>query len=311
MDVLVTGGAGFIGSNLVARLVERGDNVRVLDNFSTGLKGNVSDRAELVEGDVTDERLVRKASRGVQVVFHLAAHTSVPRSLDDPLATNWVNTQGTLCVLQAARENGVRRVVASSSSSVYGGTGTLPSKETEPCWPRSPYAVSKLAAEHYCRVFAQLHGLEAVALRYFNVYGPGQRPGSRYAAAVPLFVQALSRGQPPVIYGDGQQSRDFTFVTDVVDANLAAASAPAEAVAGRVLNIAYGRSHTLVELLATLGRVMGVVPQARHLEARPGDVRHSLADITAARAALGFEPKVGLEEGLRRTVEWASTWAPS
>lgn len=304
MKVLVTGGAGFIGSNLVARLLDEGFGVRVLDDFSTGRRENVDVRAELIEGDIDDDELVREAVRGAHVVFHQAAAGSVARSVAQPLVTDRVNTHGTLTVLKACLDSGVQRVVSASSSSVYGDAGALPSVETGTPMPRSPYAVSKLAGEHYCRVFTQVYGLETVTLRYFNVYGPKQRPDSSYAAVIPLFISALSTGQQPIVHGDGQQSRDFTFVDDVVEANLAAAQAPAPAAAGGVFNIACGGSHSLLELLDVLGREMGVSMAPVHTEPRPGDIRASQADVTAARQVLGFEAKVSFEEGLRRTVGW-------
>lgn len=311
VTVLVTGGAGFIGSNLVTRLVERGEGVRVLDDFSTGYRENVDPEVELVEGSTVDEKLVREAVESAEVVFHQAARVSVARSVEDPVATDWVNTHGTLTVLKAALDAGVRRVVYASSSSVYGGAAPLPCVETAQLLPRSPYAVSKLAGEHYCRVFTQLYGLETVALRYFNVFGPRQRPDSAYAAVIPLFIRALARGEPPVVHGDGQQSRDLTFVDDVVEANLAAAYAPAQVVTGRVFNIARGGSRSLLELLAVLGRVMGVTIAPVHTEPRAGDIRLSQADVNAARVALGFEAQVSLEEGLRRTVAWFDSLAAS
>ncbi len=303
VKVLVTGGAGFIGSNLAARLLGEGYAVRVLDDFSTGRRENVDGRVELIEGDIADEELVREAVRGVQVVFHQAAAGSVARSVARPLVTDRVNTHGTLTVLKASLDSGVHRVVSASSSSIYGGAGALPSVETGTPMPRSPYAVSKLAGEHYCRVFTQVYGMETVTLRYFNVYGPRQRPDSSYAAVIPLFIRAFSVGQQPVIHGDGRQSRDFTFVDDVVEANLAAARAPA-AAAGGVFNIACGGSHSLLELLEVLGREMGVSTAPVHAEPRPGDIRASQADVTAAREVLGFEAKVSFEEGLRRTIGW-------
>jgi UDP-glucose 4-epimerase len=301
VTVLVTGGAGFIGSNLVGRLIERGGDVRVLDDLSSGTRENLPAKAELFEGDVADASLVHNALAGVEVVFHLAARTSVARSVEHPLATDTTNVHGTLTVLKASVDAGVRRVVCASSSSVYGGAATLPSAETAPLLPRSPYAVSKLAGEHYCRVFHELYGLETVALRYFNVFGPRQRPGSAYAAVVPLFIRALFSNERPVVHGDGHQSRDFTFVDDVADANLAAATAPAQEAAGRVFNIAGGDSHSLLEL----GHLIGVVPEPLYAKPRPGDIRHSQADVSAARQVLGFDAKVSFEEGLRRTVEWS------
>jgi nucleoside-diphosphate-sugar epimerase len=304
VKVLVTGGAGFIGSNLVIRLLDEGYAVRVLDDLSTGRRENVDARAELIEGGIDDEALVGEAVRGAQVVFHQAAAGSVARSVAQPLVTDRVNTHGTLTVLKASLDSGVQRVVSASSSSVYGGAGTLPSVETAIPLPRSPYAVSKLAGEHYCRVFTQVYGLPTVALRYFNVYGPRQRPDSAYAAVIPLFIAALSAGQQPIIHGDGQQSRDFTFVDDVLEANLAAARVPAAAAAGRVFNIACGGSHTLLELLDVLGREIGVNVPPVHTEPRPGDIWASQADVSAARQLLGFESTVSFEEGLHRTVAW-------
>ncbi len=304
VKVLVTGGAGFIGSNLVSRLLDEGYAVRVLDDLSTGRRENLDTRAELIEGDIDDEAIVREAVRGAELVFHQAAAGSVARSVAQPLVTDRVNTHGTLTVLKASLDAGVQRVVSASSSSVYGGAATLPSVETATPSPRSPYAVSKLAGEHYCRVFAQVYGLATVALRYFNVYGPRQRPDSAYAAVIPLFIAAFSAGQQPILHGDGHQSRDFTFVDDVVEANLAAARAPSAAAAGGVFNIACGGSHSLLELLDVLGREMGVNVPPVHTEPRPGDITASQADVTAARQVLGFEAKVSFEEGLRRTVAW-------
>jgi UDP-glucose 4-epimerase len=304
MTVVVTGGAGFIGSNLVNRLIEQGESVRVLDNLSTGYGDNVPSQVELVEGDVADEEAMRHAVAGADRVFHQAAARSVIGSVEHPLLTDTSNTHGTLNVLKAALDAGVRRVVYASSSSVYGGAAPMPTAETAPLVPRSPYAVSKLAGEHYCRVFSELYGLETVALRYFNVYGPRQRPDSAYAAVVPLFIGALLSGQAPVVHGDGRQSRDFTFVDDVVEANLAAAHAPAEDVTGKVFNIACGGSHSLIDLLETLNRLLGVVVAPVHTEGRAGDVRHSQADVSAARARLGFTARVSFEEGIGRTIAW-------
>jgi UDP-glucose 4-epimerase len=304
MKVLVTGGAGFIGSHVVDALVLRGDDVVVLDDLNTGFRGNVHPDAHLVVGSVADEDTVREAVDGCELVFHEAAHKAVLRSVEHPLTTDTANTHGTLTVLTAARDAGVRRFVHASSSSVYGGATTLPTPEADAMNPRSPYAVSKLAAEHYCRVFAELYGLETVALRYFNVYGPRQRPDATYAAVIPLFIDALAHGRAPIVHGDGLQSRDFTYVSDVVNANLAAANAPAEKCAGRVYNIAAGKPASLLDLLRILGELLDVTPNPDFVDPRPGDVRHSQADASAAAADLGFECRVDLHEGLQRTVEW-------
>jgi UDP-glucose 4-epimerase len=304
MRALVTGGAGFIGSNLVGALVDAGGDVVVLDDLSTGFAENIAGAATVVEGEVSDPDAVARAVAGCEIVFHLAAHRAVLRSVEQPLETDRANVGGTLTVLVAARDAGARRVVCASSSSVYGGAEQLPTPETAPLLPRSPYAVSKLAGEHYCRVFWELFGLETVALRYFNVYGPRQRPDSRYAAVIPLFVDALLRGVPPQVHGDGLQSRDFTFVADAVSANLRAAEAPAQRCAGRAYNVAGGASYSLLDLIAILERIIGVEVAPSFAAPRAGDVRHTQADIGAAAADLGHRPSVPFEEGLTRTVEW-------
>ena len=257
MRTLVTGGAGFIGSHLVDALVDEGHDVVVVDDLSNGLDANLNPNADVEIGSITDDDLIARAVHDVEVVFHLGALGAVPRSLHDPLRTDEVNVRGTLTVLHAACEAGVRRVVYASSSSVYGGATVLPTPESAPLRPRSPYAVSKLAAEWYCRVFAERFPIETVALRYFNVYGPRQRPDATYAAVIPLFTTALLRGEAPTVFGDGKQSRDFTYVGDVVAANLAAASAPAS-VSGSVFNVAPGTSHTLLELVDELRDILGV-----------------------------------------------------
>src|SRR5215471_28039 len=305
MRTLVTGGAGFIGSHLVDALLARGDQVVVLDDLATGRLANVAPGARFVEGDVADPAAVAGAAAGCEVVFHQAALGSVARSVDDPAASDRANVAGTLTVLTGARAAGVRRVVLASSSSVYGGAHQLPTPESAPLVPRSPYAVTKLAGEHYARVFWEIHGLETVALRYFNVFGPRQRPDSAYAAVIPAFLRARAGGEAPRIHGDGRQSRDFTYVADVVQANLRAAAAPADGCAGRAFNVARGEPVTLLALLDAVAAACGgppVVPV--HGPRRPGDVRHSHADIAAARRALGYAPSVTLAEGLARTAAW-------
>ena len=302
MHVLVTGGAGFIGSHLVDALVARGDSVRVLDDLFSGAADNVNQAADLVTGSVADESVVRAAVDGADLVLHQAAHRAVLRSVEDPLATDTANAHGTLTILKAAADAGVSRVVYASSSSVYGGAAQLPTPESTPTLPRSPYAVTKLVGEHYCRVFAELYGLETVALRYFNVFGPRQRPDSAYAAVIPLFVEALRTGEAPIVHGDGKQSRDFTYISDVVAANLAAVAAPAEACSGRAYNVAAGESHSLLDLLSILQVILGVEAAPVHTEPRPGDVRHTRGDPVLARRDLGFECEIGFEEGLRRTI---------
>ncbi|HEX6567777.1 MAG TPA: SDR family oxidoreductase [Acidimicrobiales bacterium] len=304
MRALVTGGAGFIGSHLVDALVARGDEVVVLDNLATGRVENLSDGALFIEGDVADEAAVARAVEGCEVVFHQAALGSVARSVERPLASDDSNVHGTLAVLQGAHRAGVRRVVLASSSSVYGGASQVPTPESAPLVPRSPYAVTKLAGEHYARVYRELHGLETVCLRYFNVFGPRQRPDSEYAAVIPLFIDALLTGQAPRVHGDGRQSRDFTFIADTVQANLCAASAPAERCAGKAFNIARGKPASLLDLLDILAGVLGVGVTPVHGDPRPGDVRHSHADIGAARRDLGYEPAVSFRDGLARTLAW-------
>jgi len=305
---LVTGGAGFIGSNLVEALLERGHTVTVLDNFSTGRRENLAafrDRINLVEGDISVLDDARRAVEGVEVVLHQAAIPSVPRSIEDPISSNEANVLGTLNVLVAARDAGVQRVVYASSSSVYGDQAVNhPKVETMTPQPISPYAVGKLAGEYYCQVFHAVYGLETVALRYFNVFGPRQDPGSAYAAVIPLFVSALLRGEPPTVHGDGEQTRDFTFIGNVVAGNLLAAEAPAEQAAGRVFNLAAGQRTSLNKLVSYLQEILDCQVQPVHTGPRPGDIKHSWADVDRARAHLGYEPQVGFLEGLRRTVAW-------
>jgi UDP-glucose 4-epimerase len=302
--VLVTGGAGFIGSNLVRRLLELGHDVRVLDNFSTGNRRNlvdVADEIEIVEGELRSYERVHNATRGVEVVFHQGALPSVPRSVQDPLTTGAVNVEGTLNVLLAARDEGVRRIVNASSSSVYGNTGALPRVETQFPDPISPYAVSKLAAERYCVSFARVYGLETVTLRYFNVFGPNQDPTSQYSAVVPRFIAAVDAGDPVPIYGDGEQSRDFTYVDNVVDANVLAAEA--SDASGAVLNVATGESRSVNALADTIGELLAKPVEREFLPPRAGDVRDSWADVKEARRLLGWESRIGLEDGLRLTAD--------
>ena len=301
---LVTGGAGFIGSNIADALLAEGHEVRILDDLTTGRRENVPGGADLIVGDVSDEAAVQGAVTGCEVVFHEAAHRAVLRSVEQPLATDTANTHGTLTVLASAHDAGVRRVVYASSSSVYGGAAQRPTPEIAPLLPRSPYAVTKLAGEHYCRVFSELHGLETVALRYFNVFGPRQRPDSMYAAVIPLFIEALRSGKAPIVHGDGKQSRDFTYIGDVVAANLAAAFAPAEACTGKAYNIACGGEWSLLQLLDTIGELLGVTPDPEHVDPRAGDVRHSCADVSAAQRDLGWQAATAFTDGLARTVEW-------
>ena len=303
MKALVTGGAGFIGSNLALALLARGHDVRLLDNFSTGHRANLEPLdAEVVEGDLRSYERVAAAVGGVEVVFHQGALPSVPRSIQDPLTSTAVNVEGTLNVLLAARDAGVRRVVFASSSSVYGDAPGMPRRESQPLAPLAPYAVSKLAAEQYCMVANRVYGVETVALRYFNVFGERQDPLSGYAAVIPKFIRMMLDGQRPTIFGDGQTSRDFTHVENVVEANLAAAVEPA--AAGRVMNIAVGSSHTLNELVSTLQGLVDSELEPEYGPPRPGDVSESLADVSLARKLLGYEPRIGFEEGLQRTNAW-------
>jgi UDP-glucose 4-epimerase len=304
MKTLVTGGGGFIGSNVVRALLERGDDVRVLDNFSTGSRTNLAgleSDVQLVEGDLRSYERVHAAVRGVEVVFHQGALPSVPRSVQDPLTTTAVNVEGTLNVLLAARDEGVRRIVNASSSSVYGNTGQLPRVETQSPDPISPYAVAKLAAERFCTSFSRVYGMEIVSLRYFNVFGPYQDPTSQYAAVVPRFIHSIAHGEPVTIYGDGEQSRDFTFVDNVVRANLLAADA--EGVGGEILNVATGGSVTVNALADTIGNLLGKPVEKSYEPARDGDVLASWADVSEARRLLGFEPEVDFDDGLRRAAD--------
>jgi UDP-glucose 4-epimerase len=303
--VVVTGAAGFIGSHLTDGLLARGYEVYGIDNFSTGRRENIAHLGRgfhLVEADIRDKEAVAKCVQGAELVFHQAALASVPRSIDDPIGTGDVNVIGTLNLLEQSRRNGVRRFIYASSSSVYGDSETLPKTESMPVNPLSPYAVSKLVGEYNCRVFHRIHGLETVSLRYFNVFGPRQDPKSQYAAVVPIFVRHLLQSESPTIFGDGEQSRDFTYVENVVRANLDAALSANGS--GEVFNIACGERFTVNELYSKLKALSGAGSMPIHGSPRPGDVRHSMADIGRAEDAFGYEVLTGFEEGLRLTVEW-------
>jgi UDP-glucose 4-epimerase len=302
---LVTGGAGFIGSALVRTLLARGDRVRVIDNFFSGKRENLAAVAadvEVIEGDIRDGGALGRALSGVELIFHEAAIASVPRSLADPVASHDVNATATLELLAAAKRAGARRLVYAASSSAYGDTPTLPKIETMRPAPLSPYAVSKLAAEHYCQVFAGAYGLETVCLRYFNVFGPHQDPTSEYAAVIPRFVTAALAGKGVTIFGDGTQSRDFCYIDNTVAANLAAAVAPE--ASGRVFNVACGVATTLNEVVRLVGDIVGRAVAVTYLPRRVGDVKHSLADITAAGDGLGYRAAIPFREGLERTIAW-------
>ena len=308
MRYLVTGGAGFIGSNTVDELVHRGHNVVVLDDLSSGKVenlGGANGKIELLQHSVTDLDRLREACRGVDYVLHLGARTSVPRSVKNPLETNNINVDGTLNVLVAARDAKVKRVVFSGSSSVYGETPTLPKREDMPPAPISPYGVSKFAGEIYGQVFQRCYGLEFVSLRYFNVFGPRQDPGSAYSGVLSLFNQAVLDGTQPVVYGNGEQSRDFTYVGNVVEANLLACEA--KGAAGLAINIGTGSRYTLNQTLALLEKITGRPAKAKYAPPREGDIRDSQADITRARDVLGYNPRFGFEEGLKHTWDWFCT----
>ena len=303
---LVTGGAGFIGSHIASALIAEGARVRILDDLSTGHRENLDEIGggiDFIQGSVADEELLNKALEGVELVFHEAAIPSVPRSVEEPRQTHIASVDGTFSLLVAARDQKVRRIVYAASSSAYGDQPTLPKSELMLPDPLSPYAVAKLVGEYYCQVFTRVYGLETVSLRYFNVFGPRQDPGSQYSGVVSRFISALLSNERPVIYGDGEQSRDFTYIENVVFANLSAAEAPN--AAGKVINVANGERITLNQLLSELKDLTGKQDvTAEYLEPRIGDVRHSLADISLARQLLGYESKVDLREGLQRTIDW-------
>ena len=306
MSTLVTGGAGFVGSHIASALLREGARVRVLDDLSTGHRENIDEiggDVDFIQGSIADEALLGKALEGVELVFHEAAIPSVPRSVKAPQQTHVASVDGTFSLLLAARDQKVRRVIYAASSSAYGDQPTLPKSEQMSPDPLSPYAVAKLVGEYYCRVFTRVYGLETVSLRYFNVFGPRQDPGSQYSGVVSRFISSLLSGERPVIYGDGEQSRDFTYIDNVVGANLKAAEA--SGASGKVINVANGQRITLNQLLAELKDLTGKHDvEAEYLEPRVGDVRHSLADISMARELLGYESKVDLREGLQRTMDW-------
>jgi UDP-N-acetylglucosamine 4-epimerase len=313
-NFLVTGGAGFIGSNIVKALLNRGDTVRVLDNFSTGKWENLNfagvppdlvNNLEILQGDVMDLATCREAIDGMDYVLHQAAIPSVPRSIARPLESNRANVDGTLNLLVGARDAGIKRLVFASSSAVYGDAPGFPRKETIVPRPLSPYAVQKLTAEHYLRIFNELYGLRTVSLRYFNVFGPNQDPDSEYAAVIPRFIKALLTGTPPTVYGDGEQSRDFTYVDNVVYGNLLAVEAPD--APGKVINLACGGQLTLNQLLALLRQITGSDEEAEYTDPRPGDVRHSWADITLSEQVIDYKTQVPLKEGLRKAVDYFRT----
>ncbi len=301
----VTGGAGFIGSNIVKRLVADNNDITVIDNLLTGRIENLEEyknEIQFINGDIQDLNFLKKEFKDIDYVLHQAALPSVQRSVEDPILTNRNNVDGTLNVLVAARDAGVKRVIFAASSSVYGDTPTLPKHEAMPTNPLSPYAISKLIGEQYCRVFFELYGLETVALRYFNVFGPKQDPNSHYAAVIPKFIKAMLENKRPVIFGDGEQSRDFTYVENNVDANLLACSA-ADAP-GKVFNIAIGERITLNQLVEMINRILDKEIKPIYEKDKPGDIKHSHADISCAKKILGYEPEYGFEEGLQKTVEW-------
>lgn len=304
-NYLVTGGAGFIGSNIVEELVRRGESVRVLDNFMTGKRENLTpflSKIELIEGDIRDRSSCERGVKGVDFVLHQAALRSVPKSVDDPFTTNDINVAGTLNLLMAAKSAGVKRVVYASSSSAYGDAKIFPQKESHLPAPISPYGVAKLAAEHYCVTFAKTFGLETVSLRYFNVFGPRQNPESKYSAVIPAFIFSMMKNESPVVDWDGKQSRDFTYVANVVEANLKACTA--KGVSGEVFNVACGTTNSVIDIVNTLNSIMKTKIRARYAPKRSGDVRSTYADISKMKRLLGIKKMVGFEEGLRLTVKW-------
>ncbi len=302
---LVTGGAGFIGSNIVEGLLKNRESVRIIDNLSTGNIHNLDNfrsEIEFIEGDIQDLSTIQKAMNGIEFVFHQAALPSVPRSIENPVASNDSNISGTLNVLLAARDNNVKRVIYAGSSSAYGDTPTLPKQEDMTPHPLSPYALTKLTGEYYCKIFNSVYGLETLTIRYFNVFGPRQNPASQYAAVIPKFIESLLKDQPPTIYGDGEQSRDFTYIENVVSANILASKA--KKTSGEIVNVATSIRTTINQLFYTLKDLLEKDINPIYGEAQKGDVKHSLADITRARKILGYKPVVNLEAGLKRTIDW-------
>ncbi len=302
---LVTGGAGFIGSHLVEALAKQGQDVRVLDNFLTGKRENIApflEKIDLLEGDIRDLETCKQAVKGVDFVLHQAALPSVPRSLEDPILTNEINIRGTLNLLLASRDAGVKKFVFASSSSVYGDDAVLPKREGMEGVPLSPYAVTKLVGEKYCQVFSRVFDLPTLSLRYFNIFGPRQDPHSQYAAVIPLFITKMMKGERPIIYGDGEQSRDFTYVANVVQANMLANQAGE--ISGEVINLACGEKTTVNQLFESIKQILHKDISPIHEDFRPGDIRHSFADITKAQKLLKYEPKISFDEGLQETILW-------
>ncbi|MEW6684727.1 MAG: SDR family oxidoreductase [Candidatus Edwardsbacteria bacterium] len=305
MKVLVTGGAGFIGSHLVEALLKRKASVRVIDNFSTGKRRNIAhfiDKIELIQGDISNLEVVKRAVKDVEIIYHQAALPSVPRSIKNPISTNHANITGTLNLLWQAKEKKIKWFIYASSSSIYGNTPTLPQSEEMKAKPLSPYALTKYVGEEYCRLFYSLYGLKTICLRYFNVFGPNQDPVSPYAAVIPKFIKALLEDKPPIVFGDGTQSRDFTYVENVIQTNLLAIEAEKTAL-GRSYNISLGQRTSINELISTLNHILKKDIQPVYMFPRKGDIKHSLGDITLARRYLKYDPQIGLEQGLRMTVQ--------
>jgi nucleoside-diphosphate-sugar epimerase len=305
IEYLVTGGAGFIGSHLTEHLVKQGRSVRVLDNFSTGKRQNLApfaNKVELIEGDMADPKIAARACQGVRVVLHEAAIPSVPKSVADPVASHRANVEGTFQMLVAARDAKVQRFVYAASSSAYGESPTLPKIESMPTQPLSPYAVQKLMGEYYCSVFFKCYGLQTLSIRYFNVFGPRQDPTSQYAAAIPAFVTSILRNEPPTIYGDGEQTRDFTFIENVIQANMLAAAA--KETRGEVINVACGEHVTVNAIIREINKALGKQIKPNHVDTRPGDIKHSWADISLAAKVIGYKPVVKFADGLARAIDW-------